>query len=68
MVKATAPLPPRQVLGNQHRPLSIKEASAALVAMLGGNEAIPPRSELRKIVRALGKRQQTATRRMLIAH
>ena len=33
MVKATAPLSPRQVLGNRQRALSIEEASA-LVAML----------------------------------
>ena len=36
MVKATAPLTPRQVLGNRRRSLSLEEASAALVAMLSG--------------------------------
>lgn len=56
MVKATAPLTPRQALGNRYRALSLDEACAALVALLSGVRVVPPRDELRKIVRAVSSR------------
>ena len=62
MTKATAPLTPRQVLGNRLTigRLSIAEASAALVAMLGGAKAIPPRRQLRTIATTVLCRQAKA--------
>jgi hypothetical protein len=62
MTKATAPLTPRRVLGNRltTERLSIDEASAALVAMLGGAKAIPPRRELRTIATTVLCRQAKA--------
>ena len=62
MVKATAPLTPRRVLGNRLtvERLSIDEASAALVAMLGGAKAIPPRRQLRTIATTVLCRQAKA--------
>jgi len=62
MTKATAPITPRRVLGNRlsAERLSIEEASAVLVAMVAGSQAIPPRRELRSIARAIGKRQTAA--------
>ena len=60
MVKATIPLPPRHGLGNR-RALSLKEASAALVAMLSGEQEIPPRGELRKIAAAVDRRRRRTT-------
>jgi hypothetical protein len=60
MVKATAPLSPRQVLGNRQRSLSLEEASAALVAMLSGVRKAPPRRELRKIAGSVRRRQDAA--------
>ena len=59
MTKATAPLSPRQALGNRRRALSIEEASAALVAMLAGAREIPPRRELR--MTAAAQERQAAT-------
>ena len=51
MAKARAPLTPRCALGNLRpvEPLSLREASAALVAMLSGEQSIPPRRQLRSI-------------------
>lgn len=69
MVKATAPLSPRQVLGN-HRTtqrLSTEEASAALVAMLSGAHVIPPRTELRKIAASVRQRQEAGASRAHVA-
>jgi hypothetical protein len=60
MVKATAPLTPRQVLGNRRRSLSLEEASAALVAMLSGARSIPPRQDLHKIAGSVRRRQDAA--------
>jgi hypothetical protein len=71
MTKATAPLSPRRVLGNRFTTerLSIEEASAALVAMLSGEQSIPPRRELRNIVLSVRERQEkaTASRKLQIA-
>jgi hypothetical protein len=60
MVKATAPLTPRSVIGNRRHveKLTLKEASAALVAMLAGAQAIPPRRELRNIASSIRQRQE----------
>jgi len=60
MVKAKAPLTPRRVLGNRRTAgaLSLKEASAALVAMLSGEQEIPPRGDLRKIAAAVDRRRR----------
>ena len=62
MTKAKAHLTPRQVLGNRLtvERLSIDEASAALVAMLGGAKAIPPRRQLRTIATTVLCRQAKA--------
>ena len=62
MVKATAPLTPRAVIGNRLtvERLSIDEASAALVAMLGGAKAIPARRQLRTIATTVLCRQAKA--------
>jgi hypothetical protein len=62
MTKATAHLTPRRVLGNRLKAgrLSIEEASAALVAMLGGAKAIPPRRQLRTIATTVLCRQAKA--------
>ena len=62
MVKATAPLTPRAVIRNRLavERLSIDEASAALVAMLGGAKAIPPRRQLRTIATTVLSRQARA--------
>ena len=59
MVKATAPLTPRQVLGNQRRfqRLSIDEACAALLALLSGVRVVPPKGELRKIASTIRRRR-----------
>jgi len=61
MTKATAPLTPRQVLGNRRRALSLEEASAALVALLSGVRVIPPRGELRKIATAIRSRRRVSS-------
>lgn len=63
MVKAKAPLTPRRVLGNRRQvdALSLKEASAALVAILSGEQSIPPRRELRKIAAAVDRRRRRTT-------
>jgi hypothetical protein len=60
MAKARAPLTPGCALGNLRpvEPLSLREASAALVAMLSGEQSIPPRGELRKIAAAVDRRRQ----------
>ena len=70
MTKATAPLTPRQVLGNQRalQRLSIEEASAALVALLSGVRVIPPRGELRKIAKAVHGRRGSALQSKEVAH
>jgi hypothetical protein len=60
MVKAKAPLTPRRVLGNRRQvdALSLKEASAALVAMLSGEQEIPSRRALRQIAAAVDRRRR----------
>ena len=66
MAKARAPLTPRRALGNLRpvEPLSLREASAALVAMLSGEQLIPPRRQLRSIAAAVEqRRRQPATTR-----
>jgi hypothetical protein len=60
MVKATAPLSPRQVLGNRQRALSIEEACAGLLAMLGGAGKLPSRRQLQDIAQAIQERQNAA--------
>jgi hypothetical protein len=59
MAKATAPLTPRQVIGNRRHAerLTLKEASAALLAMLSGARTILPRRDLRAIADTVGRRQ-----------
>jgi hypothetical protein len=60
MVKAKVPLTPRHVLGNRRQvdALSLKEASAALVAMLSGEQSIASRGALRKIAAAVDRRRR----------
>ena len=60
MTKATAPLSPRQVIGNRRRALSIEEASAALVALLSGAGRVPPRHVLQRMTTAALERQEAA--------
>ena len=59
MAKATAPLTPRSVIGNRRHVerLTLKEASAALLAMLSGARTIPPRRDLRAIADGVTQRQ-----------
>ena len=59
MAKATAPLSPRSVIGNRRQVerLTLKEASAALLAMLSGARTIFPRRDLRAIADGVTERQ-----------
>jgi hypothetical protein len=71
MTKAKSHLTPRRVLGNRltSERLSIDETSAALVAMLAGAQAIPPRRELRNIASSIRQRLERAgvSRKLQIA-
>ena len=62
MTRAKAHLTPRAVIGNRLtvEKLTANEASAALVAMLGGAKAIPPRRQLRTIATTVLCRQARA--------
>ena len=62
MTRAKVHLTPRQMLGNRLtvERLSIDEASAALVAMLGGAKSVPPRRLLRTIATIVLCRQAKA--------
>ena len=59
MAEATAPLSPRDVIGNRRSAarLTLQEASAALLAMLSGERTILPRRDLRAIADAVSRRQ-----------
>ena len=59
MAKATAPLSPRSVIGNRRQVerLTLKEASAALLAMLSGARTILPRRDLQAIADGVAQRQ-----------
>ena len=65
MAEATAPLSPRDVIGNRRHveTLTLKEACAALIAMLAGAREIPSRRELRSIAGKICQRQGHAALR-----